>query len=79
MYDSSCNPLFLGLILFYFFIIYFLALKHALEMHLNRNIKQKSENEAEKLRITRTAGRRKSKIWDYYRVKTRIWFTQIVD
>ena len=38
--------------LLYSFIIYFLAL----EMQLNRNLKQKSEHEAEKRRITRTVG-----------------------
>ena len=43
--------------LLYSFIIYFLAL----EMQLNRNIKQKSEHEAEKRRITRTVGCRKCK------------------
>ena len=36
--------------LLYSFIIYFLAL----EMQLNRNIKQKSKHEADKQRITRT-------------------------
>ena len=36
--------------LLYSFIIYFLAL----EMQLNRNIKQKSKHEAGKQRITRT-------------------------